>query len=50
MQQPRSREQGLGVDTFWTVAMIVTAVATMSVVLWALVWAPFTEPSRSGKP
>jgi hypothetical protein len=36
-------------NTFWTVVTIVTVVAIMGVVLWALVVAPFTVPSHSAK-
>jgi hypothetical protein len=37
-------------DTFWTVVSIVTVAATVGLVLWALIVAPFTVPSHSGKP
>jgi hypothetical protein len=37
-------------NTFWTVVSIVTVVATVGLVLWALVIAPFTVPSHSAKP
>ena len=44
------REQGRGVDTFWTVITIAAVAAILAVVLWAFVVAPIWVPRHSGKP
>jgi len=37
-------------NTLWTVISIASVVATLAVVLWALVVAPFSLPEQAGKP
>ena len=50
MHQRPVRSEGRGMNTLWTVISIASVVATLAVVLWALVVAPFSLPEQAGKP
>jgi Flp pilus assembly protein TadB len=44
------REQGRGVDTFWTIITFAVIAVIVAAVVWALFVAPVWVPRHSGKP